>query len=118
MWPGVVMAAVRIPTDSRSEQSSAVVSLQSPVRLYSVMRGKWTVSMISAFPSALEKGASRFCTYVMPYAPSVSQILMACIMLRENFSAGPPSAAVPAPVPAPLSARAAKPLTVDSLGVM
>ena len=33
MWPGVVTAAVRIPTDSRSEQSRAVVSLQSPVRL-------------------------------------------------------------------------------------
>ena len=62
MCPGVVMAAERIPTDSRSEQSSAVVSLQSPVRLYSVILGKWTVSMISALPRAFENGASRFCT--------------------------------------------------------
>jgi hypothetical protein len=47
---------VWMPTDSSSEPRRAVVSSQSPVRLESVMRGKRTVSTISAFPRDLDTG--------------------------------------------------------------
>ncbi len=110
MCPGVVRTAVRIPADSRSEQRSAVVSSQSPVRLKSVTRGKRTVSTISGFPRDCVMGESGSCTYAMPYVPSASMIRMAWNTLAESWPWGIGAAAA--------SVRAAKPLTVSSLGVM